>query len=243
MLGRLLELAGPEVTTLVMSDHGFHPDALRPSYIPAESAGPAVQHRNLGMISLHGPGIKTGETIYGASVLDVTPTLLHLFGLPVGEDMDGKVLVTALEQPGTVATIPSWDDVPGAAGTHPPGTQLDPVAASEAMKQLVALGYVAPPGDDVEKAIAEVVADLKYNLARAYDDAGRPDLSGPLFEALLAGDPGDARFARGLVGALIATGEHRARAVLDAFDARCEAEAPEAAAELGAGSRRGPTRC
>ena len=77
------------------------------------------------------------------------------------------------------------------------------------MKQLVALGYVAPPGDDVEKAIAAVVAELKYNLARAYDDAGRPDLSGPLFEALLAGDPGDARFARGLVGALIATGEPR----------------------------------
>ncbi len=32
---------------------------------------------------------------YGASVLDVAPTVLTLYGLPVGEDMDGKVLSQA----------------------------------------------------------------------------------------------------------------------------------------------------
>ena len=38
--------------------------------------------------------MKRGERIYGASVLDVAPTVLHLFGLPAGADMDGKVLAT-----------------------------------------------------------------------------------------------------------------------------------------------------
>jgi predicted AlkP superfamily phosphohydrolase/phosphomutase len=233
MLGRLLDLAGQDATVIVMSDHGFHPDQHRPGYIPAEAAGPAVEHRHFGILVLAGPGIKPGETIYGASILDIAPTVLHLFGLPVGADMDGKVLVTALERPGTVAAIPSWDDRPGDAGTHPPGAQLDPVAAAEAMKQLVALGYVAPPGDDVRETVAETTAELRYNLARAHDDAGRPDLALPLYEALRAGDPDDARYVDKLVHALIATNDRRnARAALEAFDARMAETAPKAEAEL-----------
>ena len=233
MLGRLLELAGPGATVILMSDHGFHPDEHRPGYIPAEAAGPAVEHRHFGMLCIHGPGIRAGETIYGASVLDVAPTILHLFGLPVGADMDGKVLVTAMERPGEVASIPSWDDREGDAGAHPPGARLDPVASAEAMKQLVALGYVAPPAEDARQTVAETVAELKYNLARAHDDAGRPDRALPIYEGLHAGDPDDHRYLEKLVHDLIAAGDRRrAREVLDRFDARCAVAAPAAEAEL-----------
>ncbi len=233
MLGRLLDLAGPDTTVIVMSDHGFYPDALRPRYIPAEAAGPAVEHRNFGMLTINGVGIRQGETIYGASVLDVVPTFLHLFGLPVGRDMDGKVLSTAFEKVGEIATIDSWDAVDGDAGTHPPGTQVDPVASAEAMKQLVALGYVAPPGENAAKAVAETVTELKYNLDRADADAGDWDDAGRLFEELRAGDPGDHRFIERAITALLATGQRaRARQMLDDFDARVETTAPEAAAEL-----------
>ena len=95
MLGRLIELTGPETTVIVVSDHGFKSDDRRPAYIPPEAAGPAVEHRHFGMICMRGPGIRQGETLYGASVLDIAPTVLHLFGLPVGRDMDGHVLTTA----------------------------------------------------------------------------------------------------------------------------------------------------
>ena len=37
--------------------------------------------------------------IEGATLLDVAPTVLTLLGLPVGEDMQGKVLVNAFAQP------------------------------------------------------------------------------------------------------------------------------------------------
>ena len=40
MLGTLLESTDENTTVILMSDHGFHPDHLRPSYIPAEPAGP-----------------------------------------------------------------------------------------------------------------------------------------------------------------------------------------------------------
>jgi hypothetical protein len=48
---------------------------------------------------MKGAGIKKDERIYGATLLDVTPTVLTLMGLPVGEDMDGRVLVQIFEEP------------------------------------------------------------------------------------------------------------------------------------------------
>ena len=97
MLGRLLQLAGPDVTTIIVSDHGFECGKHRTPELPAELAGPTADHRQFGVLAMAGPGIRADERIYGASLLDVAPTVLHLFGLPVGRDMDGKVLLTALE--------------------------------------------------------------------------------------------------------------------------------------------------
>jgi predicted AlkP superfamily phosphohydrolase/phosphomutase len=45
-----------------------------------------------GVILAKGPGIATGQDLHGARLLDVAPTLLHHFGLPVGDDMEGRVL-------------------------------------------------------------------------------------------------------------------------------------------------------
>ena len=101
--------------------------------------------------------------------------------------MDGKVLSAAFETVGKIETIESWDAVAGDAGTHPPHTQVDAVASSEAMKHLVALGYVAPPGDDIAKAVADTVTELNYNLARAHADAGEWEASASLFAELQAG--------------------------------------------------------
>ncbi len=75
---------------MVISDHGFHSNSLLPDYIPAEAAGPAVEHRDFGIFCLKAPGVRRNERVFGASVLDIAPTILHLFGLPAGADIDGK---------------------------------------------------------------------------------------------------------------------------------------------------------
>lgn len=49
-------------------------------------------HRMPGMIVLAGPGVKPGHRIRAASILDVAPTLLYAVGLPVSQDLDGRVL-------------------------------------------------------------------------------------------------------------------------------------------------------
>ena len=84
MLGRLLELAGEDTTVILLSDHGFHPDHNRPTAIPKEPTGPAVEHSPYGIIVMKGPAIKKDDTIFGASLLDITPTLLQLFWPPRG---------------------------------------------------------------------------------------------------------------------------------------------------------------
>jgi predicted AlkP superfamily phosphohydrolase/phosphomutase len=48
-------------------------------------------HRMNGILLACGPGIKKGF-IEGVSVYDIAPTLLSLFGLPIPEEMDGKVI-------------------------------------------------------------------------------------------------------------------------------------------------------
>ena len=142
LLGTLLDETDENTTVMLISDHGFHSDHLRPRHIPMEPAGPAVQHRPYGIFAVKGPGIKKDEIIYGASLLDVCPTILTLFGLPVGQDMDGKPLINIFSELREIATLPGWDEIAGADGRHPPDRRIDPVEAREALQQLISLGIL-----------------------------------------------------------------------------------------------------
>ena len=61
MLGELMKKAGEEAVVILLSDHGFHPDHLRPSAIPDIPAGPAIEHRDYGVLAIYGPGVKKQE--------------------------------------------------------------------------------------------------------------------------------------------------------------------------------------
>jgi len=50
-----------------------------------------------GLFILKGPDLLKGKKMNNASILDITPTLLALLGIPVGKDMDGKVLIDAIK--------------------------------------------------------------------------------------------------------------------------------------------------
>jgi tetratricopeptide (TPR) repeat protein len=71
---------------------------------------------------------------------------------------------------------------------------LDPVAAKEAMDQLVALGYVDPPQGDTADQVARVTRELQYNLARAYMNGGRFCDATVILEGLHSDAPGELRY-------------------------------------------------
>lgn len=172
MLGRLIELAGPDAHIMIVSDHGFHNGATR----PGPTVDPAEWHRNFGMFLLAGPGIKKDALVHGATLLDIAPTVLALFGLPVGQDMEGKVLVNAFEKMPQVERIDSWEAVadPVFDGRSRELADEDPEAAAAALQQLVELGYVEAPGEDVQRDIARARAEQKFNLACTYIDGKQP---------------------------------------------------------------------
>ena len=205
MLARMLELAGDDATVIICSDHGFHSDHLRPAATPREPAGPAVWHREYGILAMKGPGIKQGERVYGGSVLDVTPTVLSLFGLPSGADMDGKPLIQAFEEPIWPQRIDSWEDVDGPAGMHPKDKREDPFEAREAVQQLVELGYIEKPDENQERAAGQAKREADYNLARAYLDGGLANEAIELLEDLAKENPDQLRFGLNLAQCYLAT--------------------------------------
>jgi predicted AlkP superfamily phosphohydrolase/phosphomutase/tetratricopeptide (TPR) repeat protein len=221
MLGTLLEKAGEDTTVILMSDHGFHPDHLRPVSIPDIPAGPGIEHRDFGILAIGGPGIRKGELLHGSSVLDVAPTILTLYGLPVGEDMDGKVLSQAFVKTPEVAFIPSWEEARGADGRHPPHILLDLVAAHEALEQMIALGYIERPDENSEVAVRKTIRELRYNLGEAYQDDDRHIEAREIFTELCAADADEQRFAVRLFVSCQALGMHdEMRRILDDLDGR-----------------------
>ena len=167
MLERTLELIDEDTTVILISDHGFHSDHQRPKYIPKEPSGPAVEHSPYGIFVMAGPGIKKGgQRVSGASILDITPTLLAHMDFEVGQDMEGKVLHGVFEQAKEVKMIPSWEEVSGDFGMHDPDLMEDPWQAMEALQQLVDLGYIDEIGDDKLLAVEKAKRENQYYVAR-----------------------------------------------------------------------------
>ena len=194
MLERLLDLAGPDTTVILCSDHGFESGSQRPRGTPREPAGPAAWHRQYGIFVMAGEGIRCDERIYGASLIDIAPTVLTLFGLPIGQDMDGRPLLEAFEAIPKVKTIPSWEQVEGESGMHTGGQQLDPAQANELMQQFAALGYIEDPGADKEKVAESAEIEAKYNVARTLLWKGQPEAARLLFEEIVRQRPWEDRF-------------------------------------------------
>ncbi len=58
---------------------------------PERAKAKSGDHRDDGLVIVAGPGINPGR-VEGSRLLDLAPTILHYLGLPVPEDMDGRVL-------------------------------------------------------------------------------------------------------------------------------------------------------
>lgn len=220
MLGRLMELAGEDTTVIILSDHGFYSDELRPEGTSKIKDGqPVAWHRRYGILAVHGPHVKPDSRVYGASLLDIAPTILAMLGLPVADDMDGTALTQMFDTPVVVETVPTYED-----GTvyEPAAPEDDPWVAQQMIEQLAALGYVDAGGID------GVLEDRLRNLGQVYLATGRPRLAIEQFEQVLERKPDDAASRMGMASGHLQMGELDAcesavRAALEGDEDRPEA--------------------
>lgn len=171
MLGELVAAAGPQATVLVLSDHGFHASA-QDQPDPQHMTGHHMDHPP-GVLIAAGPGIvvqgeydrflQTGSLATLGSVLDVTPTVLALLGIPGARDMGGRAFLAMLaEGPAReAARLPKVETHD--AGFRPP-MAVDVPAEMDAdfRKKFGELGYFqlqVDPGEEIDVAPAPAPGD------------------------------------------------------------------------------------
>lgn len=210
LLGRLLELAGEDITVMLISDHGFHSDHQRPIHLREEAPEAEVAaawHRHLGVLAARGPGIRADERIYGATLLDITPTVLQVFGLPIGKDMNGKPLLQMFEQANaTIETIETWDSpqdfpVDGMAGEAA-------TVSPDVIEHLIKLGYLPKSALDDAAAATLAASEAQFNLAIVHSSMGRHAEAKHELQALCDRFPDQPRYTFALAKTLANLQDH-----------------------------------
>jgi predicted AlkP superfamily phosphohydrolase/phosphomutase len=98
-------------------------------------------HHPDGIFVLHGQHIRPGVEIQGAEIIDITPTILHLLGLPVQTYMDGKVLTAAMK-PEYIERHPIAYDVADVAALRRGDFEYTDQEQASIEDRLKAMGYM-----------------------------------------------------------------------------------------------------
>jgi len=160
-IGRLVAAAPPGTTVMVVSDHGMelaHQRDRPPTdwnQYPHEISGGHTRGPD-GILLFSGPGAarnfdpgwwdngaalpRLGEAGH-PGVLDVTPSLLHFFALPVADDMTGKIRMPMFSNEiaaRSPARIETWER----PGGRPDPTPMSSPRMDEVKERLRGLGYI-----------------------------------------------------------------------------------------------------
>jgi predicted AlkP superfamily phosphohydrolase/phosphomutase len=101
--------------------------------------GPTGDHRMDGILIASGPPFRPGAAPEQATLVDVAPTVLHLLGVPIPDDLDGRVLTEILDP--VFAPEPAASASPEAPET--PETSAYTEEEDAAIQQRLAdLGYL-----------------------------------------------------------------------------------------------------
>ena len=104
--------------------------------VTADNAG---FHAPYGVFVASGPSVRRGD-VSGATILDVAPTVLQLFGVPIPYEMDGKVIVQAFKPEWLAANPPHYLEMETATVERESGPLTEDT--DEVIERLKSLGYI-----------------------------------------------------------------------------------------------------
>jgi len=170
MLGRLLQLAGADANVILVSDHGFHSDHLRPERNGHATEMLLAWHRPRALLIAAGPGIVAGKPLRGMSVLEVATMVLGLLNVKM----------------------------PAEATVQPPCATANVATADATVQQLRELGYAQVDDPHERLAVGKLEQNRDFYTAIAWLDAGRADRALPTLERLVAQRPDQTEYQVGL---------------------------------------------
>lgn len=137
-LADLLAQVGPDTTLIVLSDHGAEPN---PELAHKKSERPGGHTRAAkGVLFVYGPHVRAGARIERAGPLDIAPTVMWALGLPVADDLPGRVLAEAFTEDFRARRGRVRVDTWGTREAVPEATASP--ADATMMEQLRGLGYI-----------------------------------------------------------------------------------------------------
>jgi len=204
MLGRLVELAGPETTVVLCSTRGVQTGRSRAMPDPTKAVNYIDHYRAAGVFFISGPSTQKDELVYGATLYDIAPTILALFQKPIPRDLPGRVLADVFSKPYSPTFTETYEDRPALDLVRYRAKKLPNEASTPAI-------------------LAELQND--FHLARCYQASGRHDLALPFLEKMHEERPMRVSPALQLIHCYRALGRTAdAVKLLERFAARIEAD-------------------
>lgn len=99
-------------------------------------------HRKSGVLIMRGPPFRQGTRVEGARLVDMAPTLLHLMGQKVPDDMDGRVLTEAFDPEFAQRHSAEYAKMPAGLVEGAEDKSYSKEEAKQIEARLKALGYI-----------------------------------------------------------------------------------------------------
>jgi predicted AlkP superfamily phosphohydrolase/phosphomutase len=176
MLNRLVKTVGSETAVIIVSGHGVRAYDVSPKGLPPEND--ELWKSPYGIFAASGRGFVPDSLLHGATVMDVAPTVLTWFGLPIGEDMEGRVLLESFNPQPEIHRIESWEPCAEVASQQrQPGETSRPPDGS--------------PGDVLRR-------EYDWNFVRSCLEAAQYEKAMPVLEGLFREFPERPEFSQTL---------------------------------------------
>lgn len=132
--------------SLFSTQPSFPEDTAEPALVirehkPAETSEWGGTHRLYGIMVARAPAFKADAEVENPRLIDVSPTILHLLGVPVPEDMDGHVL-ESLFKPEFLAAHPIRAGAASGTSEEDRPTGYSAEESAQVEERLQALGYL-----------------------------------------------------------------------------------------------------
>ncbi len=212
LLGRLIELAGPEATVMLAAPAAYRTGAERPTS-PVIQRLRGAWYKRYGVFCVAGPNIVQDELVHGVTSLDIAPTILATLDVAPGADMPGRVISDAFVRTPSLERVASWEAIPGDCGMRPAESEADAEAATAAIAELLDEGYRGSPRPTGVAAVVNRSRLMNSTLVQLA--AGRYSEARPLLLKLAEETPEDPRIRLWLAHCHLVCGDLEAgRAVI-----------------------------